>query len=120
MLWTYCIPCERHHEVIQHAPPGVMGGAKCRCKGECLKADETPDLPGLDVERDLRAILNQEPRERTTDEMLAHKIRQVLPTWPDDVRERALEIVADLEKAGHGCVLLEDPPTTMNLYRPYG
>lgn len=38
----YCIPCqygdhEAHHEIIQHAPKDGVGGAKCRCKGECVE-----------------------------------------------------------------------------------
>lgn len=40
VLLTLCIPCQHgnhddHMEVIQAAPPGMMGGARCPCKGDC-------------------------------------------------------------------------------------
>jgi len=42
VLLTYCIPCqhgdhEHHHEVVQAVPEGMLGGVKCRCKGECVE-----------------------------------------------------------------------------------
>jgi hypothetical protein len=37
---TECIACQAgdhdgHEEVVQAVPEGVMGGAKCLCRGEC-------------------------------------------------------------------------------------
>jgi hypothetical protein len=57
-----CIPCqygqhESHHEVIQAAPEGVMGGAVCGCDGKCAErytpprsvfVNERPDTTALD------------------------------------------------------------------------
>jgi hypothetical protein len=40
VLLTYCLACkygdhERHTEVIQAAPEGMLGGSRCKCQGEC-------------------------------------------------------------------------------------
>lgn len=42
-----CAPCEMgnhdaHHEVIEAAPPGMMGGIQCPCKGECIDGRYCP------------------------------------------------------------------------------
>lgn len=42
MRLTYCIPCQYgdhtgHYEVVQAVPKGMMGGAKCPCRGECAE-----------------------------------------------------------------------------------
>lgn len=47
MLETICYPCElgqhdNHHEIIEMPPPGVLGGACCRCKGECVDGRYVP------------------------------------------------------------------------------
>ena len=39
--WGICSSCqygdhEHHIPVMQAVPPGVIGGAKCRCEGECV------------------------------------------------------------------------------------
>lgn len=58
-----CQACEmgehdKHHEVIQAAPPGMLGGAACPCKGECVDGRYCPpEFPNL-----LRAI-----KERVAD-----------------------------------------------------
>lgn len=40
VLVTYCISCQygdhdNHYEVVEAVPEGVIGGAICKCKGEC-------------------------------------------------------------------------------------
>lgn len=52
MLLTYCIPCqhghhERHHEIVQAVPEGVMGGARCRCGGECVDRHKNAETVAL-------------------------------------------------------------------------
>lgn len=47
-----CLPCQYgdhagHHEVVQAAPEGGVGGARCPCRGECDGTSVT--LLGLDV-----------------------------------------------------------------------
>lgn len=47
MLETICFPCElgehdSHHEAIEGPLPGVLGGARCRCKGECVDGRYVP------------------------------------------------------------------------------
>lgn len=42
VLLTDCIACrhgrhERHVEVVQAVPKGVMGGARCSCTGDCAE-----------------------------------------------------------------------------------
>ena len=49
MRLGYCIACqhgrhERHREVIQAVPEGMMGGAKCRCEGECVERHTANEL----------------------------------------------------------------------------
>lgn len=45
MLLTYCVACKHgHHDACQggHAPPpGMLGGWKCRCEGECVERART-------------------------------------------------------------------------------
>ncbi len=33
----------RHHEVVQYVPPGVMGGMRCVCKGDCAERKARQD-----------------------------------------------------------------------------
>lgn len=47
MLETICFPCELgehqdHHEIIEAPPPGVLGGSRCRCQGECIDGRYVP------------------------------------------------------------------------------
>lgn len=47
VLLTYCIPCrggnhDRCHGVMQAVPKGMMGGARCRCEGECRTSRAEP------------------------------------------------------------------------------
>jgi hypothetical protein len=47
VLIVTCIPChvgahEEHYEVVQPVSEGVLGGAKCLCKGECR--DRPPQM----------------------------------------------------------------------------
>ncbi len=42
VLLTDCFACRagdhsRHHEVIQDVPPGMLGGVRCACKGDCAE-----------------------------------------------------------------------------------
>ncbi len=39
--FVLCIPCQygrhdAHYDVVQPAPEGGVGGARCPCKGECV------------------------------------------------------------------------------------
>lgn len=59
MLIHDCIPCQRgqhdsHCEVVESVPPGMFGGWRCGCKGDCAEryartrpdhADPTADNP---------------------------------------------------------------------------
>ena len=51
---TYCNACcdgdhDNHREVVQAVPEGMVGGAICKCQGECrdgsVQAKLTPVLP---------------------------------------------------------------------------
>ncbi len=49
---TLCIPCqygdhEHHHEVVQVAPEGMLGGARCPCEGDCVDTWTTDTLKAL-------------------------------------------------------------------------
>lgn len=55
---TLCIPCQYgdhddHYEVVQACPPGMLGGARCPCEGECRdRPHAVPlivDRPGLQL-----------------------------------------------------------------------
>lgn len=50
-----CLPCQHgdhdgHHEVVQTVPEGVMGGARCDCKGECQTGRPCPYCEGKGCE----------------------------------------------------------------------
>lgn len=41
MLDSICTACQygehaNHHEATQTPPPGMLGGSRCTCKGECV------------------------------------------------------------------------------------
>jgi hypothetical protein len=50
-----CIPCQygdhaNHHEIVQAVPDGVMGGARCDCRGECQGVRACPYCEGKGCE----------------------------------------------------------------------
>jgi len=47
VLETICNACQHglhdsHVRVIQQPPPGMLGGASCRCQGECVDGRYVP------------------------------------------------------------------------------
>lgn len=59
MLNSICVACQygyhdSHINIIQVAPPGLLGGVRCTCKGECVdgryKSDQIKQIM-IDVEK---------------------------------------------------------------------
>lgn len=61
---TKCFACKagdhkNHYEVVQAVPPGMMGGARCFCKGECEGKPEPDPVVDMLVEH----VHKQTPEE---------------------------------------------------------
>lgn len=62
MLQTICYPCrlgahDEHTPIIQRPPEGMLGGAACRCEGECVDGRYKVEIQGLD---EIRKFLKDE------------------------------------------------------------